>query len=62
VEQGISREYVTKAIAGELFAWLVEAAYFGFLFGKRRALFWSLVANATSLCAGLLSHHLFGMP
>lgn len=54
--------YLTKAIAGELFAWLVEAAYFRFLFRKRRALLWSLVANVTSLGAGLLSHRLFGMP
>ena len=54
--------YLTKAITGELFAWLAEAAYFRFLFGKRRTLLWSLAANAASLGAWLLSHHLFGMP
>jgi hypothetical protein len=54
--------YWVKAVSAELFAWLAEAAYFAFLFKKRNALFWSLVANASSLGLGLLSRHLFGAP
>ena len=54
--------YMTKLVAAELFAWLAEAAYFRFIFKKKNALFWSLVANASSLGLGLLSRHLFGSP
>ncbi len=50
----------------ELFAWLVEAAFFA-LTGKvrvawRRALFVSFVANAASVVLGMLSRELFGAP
>jgi hypothetical protein len=54
--------YVVKMVSAEVFAWLVEAAYFRILFKKRHALFWSLVANASSLGLGLLSRQLFGSP
>jgi hypothetical protein len=54
--------YLTKFVAAETFAWLAEAAYFRFLFGKKRALLWALIANASSLSLGLLSRHLFGVP
>jgi hypothetical protein len=54
--------YIVKAVAAELFAWLAEAAYFAFIFKKKNALLWSLVANASSLGLGLLSRHLFGAP
>jgi len=54
--------YTTKAVTGELFAWLGETAYFAFLFGKRRAWLWCLIANAASLGTGLLSRQLFGAP
>ena len=54
--------YVTKLVLAELFAWLVEAAYFAFLFRRRQALLATLVANAASLGVGLLSRWLFGAP
>lgn len=54
--------FMTNAIGTELFAWLAEAAYFHFVFGYKRALWWSLVANATSLALGLLCTHFFNFP
>ena len=54
--------YLSKLVAAEVFAWLAEAAYFRVLFGKKRALLWALVANASSLSLGMLSRHLFGIP
>jgi hypothetical protein len=54
--------YLVKLVAAETFAWLVEAAYFRFIFKKRNALLWSLLANASSLGLGLISRHLFGSP
>lgn len=54
--------YVWLIVIGESFALLVEAAYFAFLFGRRRALLWSLLANAASFGIGLLSRWLFGIP
>lgn len=58
----IEADYASRVIAAELFAWLVEAAYFAFLFHKRHALRWALVANGASVSAGLLSRALFGIP
>jgi hypothetical protein len=55
-------QYLTKLVAAELFAWLAEAIYFGFAFGARRAIFWSLVANASSLSMGFACRALFGAP
>ena len=60
--RGVRADYTTKAIAAELFAWLAEAAYFRFCFGRRKALIWALVANAASVTLGLLSRALFGAP
>jgi hypothetical protein len=57
-----SAGYWTRVVLAELFAWLAEAAYFRFLFRKRRALLWSAVANGASVSLGLLSRHLFGAP
>jgi hypothetical protein len=54
--------YLWLVVVGESFAVLVEAAYFAFVFRRRRALLWSLLANASSLGLGLLSRFLFGMP
>jgi hypothetical protein len=54
--------YATKLASAELFAWLVEAAYFRFLLGKKNVLLWSLFANAASLGLGFLSRALFGAP
>ena len=54
--------YATRIVDAELFAWLVEAAYFRYLFGRRRALLMSLAANAASFGLGLLSRALFGAP
>jgi hypothetical protein len=53
--------HLKKVIAAELFAWLVEALYFH-LWGKRRVLLWSGIANGASLTLGLLSRALFGAP
>lgn len=53
--------YLAMVAAAEVFAWLVEAAYLR-AFGLRRALAWSLVANAASLGLGLASRALFGAP
>jgi len=54
--------YLVKLVSAELFAWLTEAAYFRFLFKKKNALLWALVANGSSLGLGLLSRALFGSP
>ncbi|MCL2723725.1 MAG: hypothetical protein FWD69_04740 [Polyangiaceae bacterium] len=56
--------YWTQVAVAELFAWLAEAAYFALAFGinTRRALGWSLIANAASFSAGLLSRALIGAP
>ena len=54
--------YIWLIVIGESFAFLVEAAYFAFLFRRRRALLWSLLANAASFGTGMLSRCLFGMP
>jgi hypothetical protein len=55
-------DYTTRFASAELFAWLVEAAYFRFLLGKRGALLWSFVANAASVLLGLACRRLFGFP
>ena len=49
-------------IVGETFAFLVEAAYFAFVFHRRRVLVWSALANGASFGTGLLSRWLFGIP
>ena len=55
--------WATVAVA-ELFAWLVEAAWFAWVFKKRAraALTWALLANAASLGAGLISRAIIGAP
>jgi hypothetical protein len=54
--------YLWLIAIGESFAFLVEAAYFAFIFRRRRALLWSALANAASFSTGMLSRWLFGMP
>jgi hypothetical protein len=54
--------YALKLVLAEVFAWLVEAAYFGLILRQRRVLLVALVANAASLGVGLLSRWLFGAP
>jgi hypothetical protein len=54
--------FIVQAIAVELFAWWVEAAYFALFFRRPRALLWTFVANAASLALGLVSNALFGWP
>jgi hypothetical protein len=54
--------YFWLVVIGESFAFLVEAAYFAWLFRRRRALLWSALANAASFSAGMLSRRLFGIP
>jgi hypothetical protein len=55
-------DYVWTALFAELFAWLVEAAYFAARYGVRRALRAALIANLVSCLLGLLSRRLFGAP
>ena len=56
--------FVARAVSAELFAWLVEAAYFARLArpkpGAARALVGSLLANGVSLALGFLAQRLFG--
>jgi len=54
--------YNRAAIASEIFAFVVEAAWFARGAGWWRALVVSLVANATSLGLGLAWGALFGRP
>jgi hypothetical protein len=54
--------YFWLIVVGESFAFLVEAAYFAWLFHRRRALLWSALANAASFSAGMLSRRMFGVP
>jgi hypothetical protein len=56
---GLPGPYWARVAAAEVFACLAEAAYFR-RWGARRALGWSLVANAASLALGLASRALFG--
>jgi hypothetical protein len=53
--------YLQRVVVAEVAACLVEAVYFGRQ-GARRALLWSLLANAASLALGLLSRAVFGVP
>ncbi|MBX3192604.1 MAG: hypothetical protein KF819_36810 [Labilithrix sp.] len=56
--------YLPCAIVSELFAWLVEAAFFVKICGVRpgRAIAFSLLANAASVALGQASRALFGLP
>ncbi|MGC9986364.1 MAG: hypothetical protein ABSF35_22435 [Polyangia bacterium] len=54
--------YFWLIVIGEGFAFLAEAAYFAFLFRRRRALLWSALANTASFSTGMLSRWLFGIP
>ena len=54
--------YLWLVVVGETFAFLAEAAYFAFLFRRRRALLWSALANGASFGVGMLSRYLFGVP
>ncbi len=60
MEAGAS--YTQMAAAAELFAWLVEAAFFRMALGMAlgRGLALSLLANGASVCAGLAIHELLG--
>lgn len=60
VESGWTAPWAIRAAAGEAFAVIVEAIWFGVTFGARRALLWSLAANATSFALGLFAYRLFG--
>jgi hypothetical protein len=53
--------YLARVVVAELAACLIEALYLH-LWGARRALLWSLLANAASLMFGLLSRAVFGVP
>lgn len=58
----LSAPYAARAVAAELFAWLIEAAYFKLVWRKRRVLLWSLVANGASVGFALVCRWLFGAP
>lgn len=53
--------YWSMVVVAEAFAVSAEAVYLH-LFGLRRALLWSLFANATSAGLGLASRYTFGWP
>ncbi len=53
--------WVWRAAACESFAWLVEAAYFRFVFGRSRALLWSFAANGVSFSLGLACWYFLGL-
>ena len=53
--------YWPIVVGSEAFAVLIEAAYLH-VFGVRAAVFWSLLANASSLGLGTLCRYLFGFP
>jgi hypothetical protein len=58
--------YTATSIAGELWVWLVEAAYLRWIVRieprLHRALLWSLLANAASEGLGELCRWAFGYP
>ncbi len=54
--------YAFTTLVAELFAWLVEAAYFGWWLRYRRALTVTFMANLASLLVGLVCRRLFGVP
>jgi hypothetical protein len=56
--------YWVMVARAETFAVVVEGFYFYalYVFDLRRAMLWSLAANATSASLGLLSRWLFGWP
>jgi hypothetical protein len=58
----LSLPYIWLVVLAESFAVLVEAGYFAWAFHRRRALLWSVLANAASFGAGMLSRSLFGAP
>ncbi len=58
----VDLSYRAKLVSSELLVFLVEAAYFAFLFRRKRALLWSALANGASLGLGMLSRSLFGIP
>ncbi len=58
----VDLSYGAKLVTSELLVFLVEAAYFAFLFRRKRALLWSALANGASLGLGMLSRWLFGVP
>lgn len=53
--------HLQRVVVGEIAVCLIEALYFR-LRGVRRALPWSLLANAASLALGLISRAVFGAP
>ncbi len=61
VESGWTASWTIRAIAGESFAVIVEAIWFGVTWGARRGVLWSLIANATSFGLGLVAYRLFGV-
>lgn len=59
--QGLGLGYWGMVLAAEVFAVGIEALWLR-VNGVRRALVWSLVANAASALTGLLLRALFGVP
>ena len=60
----LTRSYEEMVVGAELFAVLVEGFYLHALgvFDLRRAMLWSLLANASSASLGLASRAIFGWP
>lgn len=59
--RALGMRYVATVVVAEVFAVVVEAAILHRA-GLGRAFRWSLFANATSACLGLLSRSVFGWP
>jgi len=55
-------DYWVMVAVAETFAVVAEALYLHFGFQVRRALLWSLLANASSASLGMMSRYLFGWP
>jgi hypothetical protein len=54
--------YTQRLVLAEAFAWLVEALLLHAWTGRRRALAWSLIANASSVAIGFAMRAMFGFP
>ena len=62
----LNASFTTKAVIGELWAWLGEAVYLTYFVRAEpklwRAVIWSLLANGASLGLGELCRYFFGYP
>lgn len=55
-------DYYPRMVLAELFAWLAEALLLRCWTGRRHALVWALIANASSVLVGTVLRALFEFP